>query len=448
MKPSKELYQRTFSRLKPSPKFGKELLTMTENVKRPKKFVMRRLIAIAAVLALVFALAMGANAATGGELYEATIGRLVYTFKTDNGVARIYQGESDDGGKVSFIIEEDRVEGGYKLKAKPDPSAEYEKSVEVETDENGNIVSVQEGEGSRQVELMEQLGQPIGVRDSKNGITISADSLLSDGENALVLYTVSRDDGKPLVSPEESRGDHLNFRLRGEGKGSIEHPVGLGMQGNKFLDEERGQNAVHYLGCYTAPNGFPKKMTIQFGSLGLWDTDTAKWFPIYSDSAEETASPFWELEIPFDSGESAVKTVSPEKASFSANGESFAITDIKISPISLSVEYEVTSATPSNHAASVSEKTSEDGTAKVGEYHDDTSAFTADMTLILRKKSGEEIHLDTVVDEMGFETSSGNTFTLWDQDKYICRFGDILPEIVPLDEMDCIIFNDLEIPVN
>ena len=148
MKPSKELYQRTFSRLKPSPKFGKELLTMTENVKRPKKFVMRRLIAIAAVLALVFALAMGANAATGGELYEATIGRLVYTLKMDDGsVARVYQGETDEGGKVSFIIEEDRVEGGYKLKAQPDPSAEYEKSVEVETDENGNIVSIQEGEG-------------------------------------------------------------------------------------------------------------------------------------------------------------------------------------------------------------------------------------------------------------------------------------------------------------
>lgn len=382
MKPNKELYQRTFSRLKPSPEFGKELLTMTENVKRPKKFVVRRLIAIAAVLALVFALAMGANAATGFFSPFLTM------------FSSLFGGESN------------------------------------------------------QLELMEQLGRPIGVRDSKNGITISADALLSDGENAVVLYTVSRDDGKPLVSSEETRGDHLHFGLHGEGQGSIEHPIGLGSLGNKFLDEKRGQNAVHYLGCYTAPNGFPEKMTIQFGSLGLWDTENAKWFPIYSDSAEETASPFWELEIPFDSGESAVKTVSPEKTSFSANGESFAITDIKISPISLSVEYEVTSATPSNHAASVSEKTSEDGTAKIGEYHDDTRAFTADMTLILRKKSGEEIHLDTVVDEMGFETPSGNTFTLWDQDKYICRFGGILPEIVPIDEMDCIIFNDLEIPVN
>lgn len=382
MKPSKELYQRTFSRLKPSPEFGKELLTMTENMKRPKKFVARRLIAIAAVLALVFALAMGANAATGFFSPFLTM------------FSSLFGGESN------------------------------------------------------QLELMEQLGRPIGVRDSKNGITISADALLSDGENAVVLYTVSRDDGKPLVSSEETRGDHLHFGLHGEGQGSIEHPIGLGSLGNKFLDEKRGQNAVHYLGCYTAPNGFPEKMTIQFGSLGLWDTENAKWFPIYSDSAEETASPFWELEIPFDSEENAVKTVSPEKTSFSANGESFAITDIKISPISLSVEYEVTSATPSNHAASVSEKTSEDGTAKVGEYHDDTSAFTADMTLILRKKSGEEIHLDTVVDEMGFETSSGNTFTLWDQDKYICRFGGILPEIVPIGEMDCIIFNDLEIPIN
>ena len=170
MKPSKELYQRTFSRLKPSPEFGKELLTMTENMKRPKRFVARRLIAIAAVLALVFALAMGANAATGFFSPFLTM------------FSSLFGGESN------------------------------------------------------QLELMEQLGRPIGVRDSKNGITISADALLSDGENAVVLYTVSRDDGKPLVSSEETRGDHLHFGLHGEGQGSIEHPIGLGSLGNKFLE--------------------------------------------------------------------------------------------------------------------------------------------------------------------------------------------------------------------
>lgn len=144
MKPSKELYQRTFSRLKPSPEFGKELLTMTENVKRPKKFVARRLIAIAAVLALVFALAMGANAATGGELYEATIGRLVYTLKMDDGnIARIYEGKGEDG-HVNFIIKE---EGGASSSDEDGFVCGRSYEVEVETDENGNIVSVQEGEG-------------------------------------------------------------------------------------------------------------------------------------------------------------------------------------------------------------------------------------------------------------------------------------------------------------
>lgn len=144
MKPNKELYQRAFSRLKASPELGKEILAMTEKVKRPKRFVARRLIAIATVLALIFALAMGANAATGGELYEATIGRLVYTLKMDDGnIARIYEGKGEDG-HVNFIIKE---EGGASSSDEDGFVCGRSYEVEVETEENGNIVSVQEGEG-------------------------------------------------------------------------------------------------------------------------------------------------------------------------------------------------------------------------------------------------------------------------------------------------------------
>lgn len=133
MEPSKELYQRTFSRLKASPELGKELLSMTEKTRKPKKFILRRLAVAAAVTALAAALAMGANAATGGELYEATIGKLVYTFKMDDGnIARMYEGKSADG-KVNFIIEEEGA-----ASSTDESGFVCGRSYEVETDENGS----------------------------------------------------------------------------------------------------------------------------------------------------------------------------------------------------------------------------------------------------------------------------------------------------------------------
>ncbi len=138
MKLEKESYRQTFSQLKASPELRKELLAMTENKeksRKPKKFVLRRLAVAAAVMALAFALAMGANAATGGELYEATIGRVIYTFTMeDGGKAEIF---ANDDGSFTVIERRDDVEGEN---SESDEDVVYEQSNEVETDEDGHTV--------------------------------------------------------------------------------------------------------------------------------------------------------------------------------------------------------------------------------------------------------------------------------------------------------------------
>ncbi len=136
MEPDKELYQRTFSRLKSSPELRKELLSMTEKVRKPKRFIMRRLIVAAAVLALICALAMGANAATGGELYEHTLGRLVGICETYDGiVAKLYQGENDE--KPCFVIVESRSDAPSSGEGYDTYGRVYE--FDMVTDENGSI---------------------------------------------------------------------------------------------------------------------------------------------------------------------------------------------------------------------------------------------------------------------------------------------------------------------
>jgi len=109
MELNKELYQRTFSKLKASPELGKELLAMTEKTRKPKKFVLRRLAVAAAVMALAFALAMGANAATGGELM-GTVLKYVKSVTIDGSEIDLYEGKIA-GETVYFSIDSQSIAG-------------------------------------------------------------------------------------------------------------------------------------------------------------------------------------------------------------------------------------------------------------------------------------------------------------------------------------------------
>jgi len=68
---------------------------MTETKKRPKKFILRRLVVAALVVALATALAMGANAATGGELFKGVVSFVSY---------------SEDGEAIMVTVDSDALE--------------------------------------------------------------------------------------------------------------------------------------------------------------------------------------------------------------------------------------------------------------------------------------------------------------------------------------------------
>lgn len=77
--PDTWLFKQTFAKLTVSPQIIQEVIDMTETKKRPKRFILRRLIVAALVLALAFALAMGANAATDGGLFKSMFSFVTYT---------------------------------------------------------------------------------------------------------------------------------------------------------------------------------------------------------------------------------------------------------------------------------------------------------------------------------------------------------------------------------
>ncbi len=313
----------------------------------------------------------------------------------------------------------------------------------------GDLFAAWFGGEPDQIELIEQLGQPLGVSDSRNGITMSADAILSDGNNFVVLFTVSRDNGEPLIPADAQPGGHLYFGYTGGNQGTPERPVGFNSRAiNTFMDGAPGDSTAHYLSYYEAPNGLPGTLQCGFNSLEYWYDDNTRVLKLEEEVGDPGANEIGlQLEIPLPSGGQVVKTVPTGGQTFSANGEEFAVTGLKVSPLAVTVEYEVVSTTPSKHATVIAREKSEDGKTELGEYHDDTSAFVENMVLTLRKKDGTEMDLSTFND--GFKAQpAGTDFTDWEQDKYFCRYGGVLPEVVPMEDMDCVIFNGLEYPID
>lgn len=51
-----------------------------------------------------------------------------------------------------------------------------------------------------QTEVIDQIGYPIGASVSADGITITADAIVGDTHSYAIVYSISREDGQPLVT--------------------------------------------------------------------------------------------------------------------------------------------------------------------------------------------------------------------------------------------------------
>ena len=99
-------YKQAFSKLKASPEKIQEVINMTE-AKKPRKIV-RRLLVTAIIMALAVLTAMGANAASGGELFAQIISYVEYTTQDGTQVAEM-EIKLDDGALASGGVGEFEV---------------------------------------------------------------------------------------------------------------------------------------------------------------------------------------------------------------------------------------------------------------------------------------------------------------------------------------------------
>lgn len=188
----RELYQRTFSRLKASPEKIQEVIHMTEN--RKIKKTARRALAAVAVTALAALTAMGANAATGGQLFARMVS---FTQSADGRTAEMVfevdNGAQGGGGEMSFHIYESGEEG---------------KAVVNYQDEKGRP-------------LQAELDMDVDAELSLDGRQLQVNGVILEGDRAVVQY--AGEDGEAAVAvlmlPEDCQGfESLNDLLQAKGK--------------------------------------------------------------------------------------------------------------------------------------------------------------------------------------------------------------------------------------
>lgn len=119
----------------------------------------------------------------------------------------------------------------------------------------GSLVSVERfvsrlfGAGEPTVEVVDKVGRPVGVAQSSNGVTVSADAIIGDKTNVAVIFSISKDDGSSFEGVEATDDDLLPLGLSDDVE--VDFPLvtqitqGYGATGSAyFYDADPADNAI------------------------------------------------------------------------------------------------------------------------------------------------------------------------------------------------------------
>ena len=126
--------------------------------------------------------------------------------------------------------------------------------------------------GTSQTEIIDKIGRPVGVSDTVNGVTITADAILGDRSNLNMIFTITKDDGTPWNLPDDKS---LYFEQTENDLVVRAHSGGGGA--SWFIDEDPTDNVLQYVEQLTihGEKGIPMGMTKQtMKDLRMYNAET------------------------------------------------------------------------------------------------------------------------------------------------------------------------------
>ena len=256
-----------------------------------------------------------------------------------------------------------------------------------------------------QTEVIDKIGHPIGASDSDKGITISADAIMGDEYNAVIVYTISRDDGERFF-PEGENLDSRMLVLGGFGGASWARGGAYG--GAWFVDEDPDDDRVQYVEtvCSEVPLTKGTART-EFEDLRCMDPEAGGDEILYPGK--------WKLRFEVDYEDCSVHLGGGE--TFSQDGLDFTIDEVTVSPIAVRVAYTADMAVVWVDAPSGRESP---------ENAPKRQRFLENIEILLTKTDG------TVIDLGG---SGGRVSPDYEAGVSRCSKGRVFDEIIPLEDM-------------
>ncbi len=256
-----------------------------------------------------------------------------------------------------------------------------------------------------QTEVIDKIGRPIGASDTDNGITITAEAIMGDQYNAVIVYTLTRDDGERFL-PEGKNLDETHLMIDGFNGASWVRGDTHG--GSWFVDEDPEDNQIQLVETASS-NAVMTKGTAnaKFEDLQYWNAET--------ESAELLYPGKWKLRFEVDYEDCSVRLGGGE--TFSQDGLNFTIDEITLSPIAVRVVYTADSAVVWSDAPSG--RQSPEDAPKMQQ-------FLENIEILLTKTDG------TVIDLSG---SGGRVSPDYETGVSHCSKGQVFDAIIPLEDM-------------
>lgn len=270
------------------------------------------------------------------------------------------------------------------------------------------------GGSAAQTEIIDKIGYPVGASDTDNGVTITADAVLGDRYNAAIVFTITRDDGKPF---DYTGNEYGYLPLRFDSDDADFGILGGSHGGSYFVDQDPGDNAIQWVvtrSSDTSLIGRTVKVTME--DLCAWDDATGstpilegKWTMKF-DAAYEDAS------VTLGGGET-----------FTQDGMTFTIDAVTVSPVAFKVDYTVDS--------EILQRESGSGRLSDQDAREQARYFE-NVEILLTKTDG------TVLDLSG----AGGSISP-DHGTTVCSKSNFFSEILPMEEIASIRVGGVELPL-
>ena len=269
------------------------------------------------------------------------------------------------------------------------------------------------GGSAAQTEIIDKIGYPIGASDTAGGVTITADAILGDAYNPAIVFTITRDDGTALLP---AGTEDAMLLVRGGGA-DLNIPGGT-HGGSWFVDEDPADNTVQLIQTISADVPLNDcTATAKFDDLWMWDEESGEAVPF----AEGT----WKLRFDVQYEDASVTLGGGE--TFTQAGMTFTIDAVTVSPVAFKVDYTVDSEV--QWSDSGSGRQSEADTREMQRYFEN-------VEVLLTRTDGSVMDLSST----GGSISPENGTT-------VCSKTGFFPEIIPMEEIECISVGGVAFPL-